>query len=431
MPTDDSAEMQAETRAAMQARRLLARAAETIEVDPAAPLTLAGLPEPQPRRWPVLAAAAAVVLLIGGGFLVSRQLGDDPSPAPAPAIDHTTDAVPADQLPGLIGLTQEEATRLLEERGLAVQVTKQPEGCNVPDTVVGSTPPVGAHVDAGDTVTIRVIRPQQVIDCVGDVPWHYIWDIVRYARGIGDAPESLAEASVDDDVLERIAAMLDQSWPQDASPFVAARWPSGSDICGGGRDTFSGDLRFWVEIPIDGPFCPAQYVDVELGSRGIDAVRFWEPTTITTDELEPTLERLTSAQQFVKWARGTGPAPAFADRVRVMFLGGGAFGSTGWVDDPEGRGYYSGCSGLGFPNCGLDPVAMIYNYKGVVVPTRGRSVCADGGEVPKRFAEAPEDVVRLEEPEPADCEHAWAVELWIDADGVIYGVNQAGAFLQY
>ncbi len=69
---------------------------------------------------------------------------------------------------------------------------------------------------------------------------------------------------------------------------------------------------------------------------------------------------------------------------------------------------------------------MIYRYEGLVVATAGRSICADGGEVPKRFAEAEGDVVRLEEPEPANCSDAWAVELWIDADGVIYGVNQAG-----
>ncbi|WP_183100426.1 hypothetical protein [Nocardioides pelophilus] len=62
-----------------------------------------------------------------------------------------------------------------------------------------------------------------------------------------------------------------------------------------------------------------------------------------------------------------------------------------------------------------------------MAPTAGRSTCADGGEVPERFAAAEDDVVRLEEPEPASCRSAWAVELWIDEDSVIYGVNQAGA----
>ncbi len=47
--------------------------------------------------------------------------------------------------------------------------------------------------------------------------------------------------------------------------------------------------------------------------------------------------------------------------------------------------------------------------------------------MPERFAAAEDDVVRLEEPEPASCRSAWAVELWIDEDSVIYGVNQAGA----
>jgi hypothetical protein len=142
--------------------------------------------------------------------------------------------------------------------------------------------------------------------------------------------------------------------------------------------------------------------------------------------LEENLDRLSAATKFVSWARGEGSAPEFADRVRVMYGGGGAVGSTGWVDDPEGRSGYGGCSGLGFPDCGVDPVALLVRYQGHVVPSPGRSTCADGGVVPQRFADAPQDVIRLEEPEPASCRTAWAVELWIDEEGVIYGVNQAG-----
>ena len=169
----------------------------------------------------------------------------------------------------------------------------------------------------------------------------------------------------------------------------------------------------------DGPQ-PAPTVD-----RREDADRV--PPVEVADPTEPTRARKAAADAFVSWARGEGPPPEFADRVRVMYAGGGAFGSTGWVDDPELRSGYAGCSGLGFPRCGADPVALLVRYQGTVVATAGRSTCAAGGEVPRRFSEAPEDAVRLEEPEPASCENAWAVELWIDDEGVIYGVNQAGS----
>ena len=86
MPTEDDA------------RRLLEKAAATIDVDDTAPMTLTGLPEPRPHRWPVLAAAAAVVLAIGGGYLVAQQFGDDHQPAPP--IDQTdaADREPVEQV---------------------------------------------------------------------------------------------------------------------------------------------------------------------------------------------------------------------------------------------------------------------------------------------------------------------------------------------
>ncbi len=132
--------------------------------------------------------------------------------------------------------------------------------------------------------------------------------------------------------------------------------------------------------------------------------------------------RAVAARAFVAWARG-GPAPAFADRVRVMLHGQ----SNGWARNPERLATYSPCSGFGYPECGIDPVAMLARYDGTPTVRVGRASCADGGEVPQQFAAAaPQDVVRLEAPDPGSCPKAWAVELWIDDDGLIYGMNQAG-----
>ena len=164
--------------------------------------------------------------------------------------------------------------------------------------------------------------------------------------------------------------------------------------------------------------------------KGNEVTRVHVETADPDDPPGLTEDREDAASAFAVWASGeTQSPPAFADRVRVMYGGGPAFGSTGWADEPEERTQYAGCSGLGFPDCGLDPVALLYRQGDS--PRRviaGRSTCADGGTVPRRFADAPLDAVHIEASEPDDCQRAWAVELWIDADGVIYGVNQAGGY---
>lgn len=412
------------------ARALLAQAAATVEVDESAPMSLTGLPEPRSRRWPVLAAVAAVLVAVGGGWLVAQQLGDNggqpqpvvtPTPRPTEASDRNT-------MPGLIGLTRQEAVRLLQQQGLSVRVRRQQDGCNEPGIVTGSTPVVGSTLEPGQLVTVDVVVPQVVVDCVGEPSWRTIWALLRSARGLEADVRLLDGVRIPADVRDALADALSAPWAGPGAPTVGVLWTYDDPVCT--PDHVPGDdkLRIWVGAPIEGrDSCPVTSVLLSFDDRGrLAQVELDDGPGLSTDELASSMERLSSAQKFVSWARGTGPAPAFADRVRVMYRGGGAFGSTGWVDHPEYRGGYLGCSGVGFPACGLDPVAILFRYQGHVVATRGRSVCADGGEVPKRFAEAPEDVVRLEEPEPASCAHTWAVELWIDADGVVYGVNQAG-----
>jgi hypothetical protein len=467
-----------------ETRQLLARAAATIEVDETAPMTLTGLPEPHHRRWPVLAAAAAVVLAIGGGLLVTQQLGDDPAPAPAP-VDRTgvADREPVeqehvvgdDEMPSLLGYTEDEATELLEARGYTVQMRKQ-YSCDQPaGYVLGSDPGPGTVLAAGDRVRLRVTAgPSPAVRCrVATDTWQQVLDLARFARGLGSAPDFPDQVSIAVGEGEYVELTAEQAAD-------AANWV----LCGGGEchsalaaleqiltspvgmDGFLAQTHLVVTddltVPFNGPdpvcLTPAP---IELGLRyhlptyvyvdyPIDGIRLCPPPPVlqiewtkghrisavrlrlaveteeTSEPLEPTAERKAAAEQFVSWARGDGPAPQFADRVRVLFNGGPAFGSTGWTSEPENRGTYSGCSGLGFPDCFLDPVAMIYRYDGLVVPTAGRSICPGGGEVPERFAEAEQDVVRLEEPEPANCRTAWAVELWIDEDGMVYGVNAAG-----
>ena len=218
MPTEDDA------------RRLLEKAAATIEVDDTAPMTLTGLPEPRPHRWPVLAAAAAVVLAIGGGYLVAQQFGDDHQPTPPADRSDSTGPTPDDrgvvldddQLPSLVGYTEDEAIELVQRRGYTVQVHVVPDGCNVAGIVTGTTPLVGTQMEPGDAVTLEVVGQQGVIDCVGEVPWNIVWDVVRSARGLAE-PATLAGADFPDGVRAVVQQLLGTA-PEGLRPRLAATW---------------------------------------------------------------------------------------------------------------------------------------------------------------------------------------------------------------
>lgn len=414
------------------ARRLLAEAAATIDVAEAAPLTLTDLPEPTRHRWPVvLAAAAAVVVAIGGGTLVAREIGQDGAdtdPATGPVGGEVV--LDDDQVPGLVGYTRGEATRLLEDRGYQVRVRRQPDGCNTAGIVTGSAPPVGSRVDAGDTVTIRVVTPQPVIDCVGELPWGAVWDLVRLARGLAGEPDTLSGAVAPPEALATLARLVSRAWPGNASPRLELS-PDDPPGCLG-REDDTWDLRLWVEVPVDGVFCPDAYLLLRQDDRGgLAEVAVAETPVpvgddITEEELAESLDRTAAARGFATWAQGDGPPPEFADRVRVLAPGF----HPGWTDEPERRTSYSGCSGLGFPDCGLDPVAAIARHDGRFVPTNDSSGCP-GPSVPDdgRRPRSETDVVLLvpsglESSPPVACP-APAVELWIDAEGVIYGVGLA------
>ncbi|WP_183100427.1 PASTA domain-containing protein [Nocardioides pelophilus] len=423
MPTEDPAEA--------QARSLLARAAGTIEVDESAPMTLSGLPEPRTRRWPVLAAAAAVVLAIGGGLLVSQQLGDDPQPAPVSEPTAVADREPVeqehvyadDELPSLLGYTEEEATDLLSDRGYSLRVEAE-YSCDQPrGYVLGTDPGPGTSMAPGDRVRLRVTAgPSPAVRCaVAPDTWQQVLDLVRFARGLAPAP----------DVPDGLSIAVGEGQYADLSAEQAAdpqRWV----LCDGGEchsalaalemiltrpvgmdgffahtflavtdalmPAFNGPdpmcvtpdplagldiLKYhpttyvYVDHPTDGVWLcpPPPVVQIEwTKDHRIADVRLRlaaEADPLDTEELELSLDRASAAERFVAWARGEGPAPEFADRVRVMFSGGGAFGHTGWTDEPESRTSYSGCSGLGFPDCGIDPVALLVRYRGPVVPTAG------------------------------------------------------------
>lgn len=403
-----------------EARSLLARAAATIEVDETAPMTLAGPPEPRPRRWPMLAAAAGVVLAIGGGFLVAQQLGDDPQPVPVieeseaddPTPDGREHVLDGDQLPSLIGYTEDEAIALLQQRGYPVEVRVVPDGCDVAGIVINTRPPVGARMEPGDPATLRVVGEQDVIDCVGEVPWSIVWDVVRSARGL-EQPPSVRDADFPEDVQAAVEGVLDAPVDGGTQELVAV-WAFDRHPCWDGRVD---GIRFFVQSGRDDLVCPATSVVVEYEGDTINGVRVEGvgEEEITEEELAAGMNRLSAATRFVAWARGEGPAPEFADRVRHL-----AGGSPRWNSEPELRIGWSGCSGLGFPDCGIDPVGVVHRTNGNLRPAAGSSGCVR--PAPGRFADADTDVIRLERVS-GGCA---LVELWIDEDGSIYAVRQVG-----
>lgn len=363
------------------ARDLLARAAGTIDVDDAAPMTLTGLPEPPRRRWAVVGAVAAAVLVVaGGGYGASRLVGDEPAPAERPAdaaVVEREHVFGQDEVPSLIGYTRDEAVALLEERGVDVGI-EPAYSCDQPKGyVLSSSPGPGAPMRSGDRVTLDVTAgPSPAVRCaVMDDRWQQVFDLVRFARGLAGTPafadevtlwagddsrrEVTADAAVDPtawelcgeeachSALAAIVEMVTRPEPMsngDESSFLSTRLVAKDDVghvgpgsygqaCGLTSDPF-GDLGLrehlptylWVEYPMDGIFRPCPTVQIEwtkdfriaaVGLRLPDDDR--EPEEIDESGLAAQLEHLSTAARFAAWARGDRPAPPpFAQEVRLL-----------------------------------------------------------------------------------------------------------------
>lgn len=146
--------------------------------------------------------------------------------------------------------------------------------------------------------------------------------------------------------------------------------------------------------------------------------------TIDVAELcsDATIRRISVSQEFLAWARGDGEAPEFADRVRLFLPGF----SLRWTDEPENKGHWDGCSGLGYPDCGINPLVVLDRFTGDVAAVPGPAPCPLPATVPK-FGD-PDDLIHLAERDPATCELSWSVNLWIDDEGRVYGAQQRGVY---
>lgn len=262
------------------ARRLLAKAGDTIEVSATSPT----VPRSH-RRWPVLLASAAVVAVIAAGVWLPRPAEQD---VPAPAAPSVTSGVPNGTVPSVFGHTVDSARELLRDAGLVVR-TKDKPSCPPEGLPIGTIPTTGSPVGPGDEVVLEVSTPYALADCFGPDP--LAWDFLHFANGHGPAPGFANEVTlvVDNEEVGRLTG--DQAgdpsrWgPVSAltelraasaevmsltvdgtveyrTPGLGARQGTpADDLCGVARPAVVGEreaLTLSVDIPVDGIFhCPA------------------------------------------------------------------------------------------------------------------------------------------------------------------------------
>jgi hypothetical protein len=165
------------------ARTLLHRAAETVEVDPAGPLDL---PTPKPL-WPLLAAAAAVLAVATATAVFTLGGGSTP-PVVTPRVD---------SVPSVFGYTAAQAAAMLEGEGFAARIVAK-DTCETKDRAVGTSPPAGSGIGAGDEVV--------VFSSTGDAPNAFCanlgaprveaWEFLDFANGRGPAPAFAQEVTL-------------------------------------------------------------------------------------------------------------------------------------------------------------------------------------------------------------------------------------------
>lgn len=418
-----------------EARRLLAAAAATIEVDDPAPLTLTGLPEPRPhRRWSLLVAvAASVVLLASAAWVVARQLGDGEQAPPEPVQRPTTGEhrYGADEVPALVGNTEQEARGLLTSAGHRVTVEDQLT-CEVPSGyVLGTSPTAGTALADGAAVRLHVTS-YAADDCSTPPGLGPVWELVRFARGLGGPPvwsdPSICAADACAAVLAALAELATRAAPVPDVPTVLQMGEGyGTEdlrCLEMARPPASGLRRIYVHVAWQAhdfvglcPRPPVVQADLDDAGRIVGLALRGEAGPMVELTMLPKVSpaRHDAVDRFIAWARTGGGPPPFADRVRRL-TGGFA---PAWIDDPADRSVWAGCSGLGFPDCGIDPVAHVYRSRGDLEVVVGIPPCPGARYLTGRW-DVEGDVVRVSAPGFA-CD-GWFVLLWIDEGGVIYGV---------
>ena len=281
-----------------QARVLLHRAADTVEVSPSS-----GAHIPASRRiWPLAAAATSLVIIVSG--VVLTRSGDDNTQPAAPSPTAPDDGrfrLGPDQIPSMFGYSEEDAVDLLQDRGLEVATslvaTAPPMEADCgeqPGRVVDVLPAPGTLVSPGDRVRLEIADGTggATAYCLPQPMRPEAWALVDFANGRGPSPD-VAEGV---DLAPVLAKLRD--WSDDVSryevnslhfdtPIMSTSLDS-SHACGTPPARFRGDdvLAINIEIPqrqpVDGTFagaCHTLLVRYDADGRILDTWVAADPTT--------------------------------------------------------------------------------------------------------------------------------------------------------
>lgn len=165
-----------------EARDLLRKAGETIEVDPTRPVHV----EAKPRStWLVLGAAASVAAISLASWAVLAQSDSGTHPSD-PSVSAPTNGAPEGTVPSVFGYDRETGTAFLQSLGYQVKIEPKPD-CSAPGRAIGTVPSTGTPVEPGSTVTLLVASTSEVLDCAF-APQLDAWAFVDFANGHGPAP---------------------------------------------------------------------------------------------------------------------------------------------------------------------------------------------------------------------------------------------------
>ena len=267
-----------------EARDLLRKAGETIEVDPTRPVHVTAAPR---SRWLVLGAAASVaaISLASWAVLAKSDSGSEPA---GPTVTTPTDGVPDGSIPSVFGYDRETGTAFLESLGFQVKIEQKPN-CTVPGRAIGTVPATGTPMAPGGTVTLVVATTGATLDCIFGAPVD-AWAFLDFANGHAPAPAFAESVTLVMDggapvTISKADAADPSKWGtpsaltelHTATQYVEQRTADGKteyvipalgtrngtppdENCGVPRPSVVGDregLTLTVDVPTDGVFhCP-------------------------------------------------------------------------------------------------------------------------------------------------------------------------------
>jgi hypothetical protein len=421
-----------------EARDLLQRAAETIEVPPGAPLVL-----PTRRRWvaPVVAAAAVLAAVVVGFTLVH----DDGRMSTGP-VDITTPTPvvpePTDRIPSVFAYDADSAERLLTGLGLKVQRTSRAT-CDTSGRAMGTDPSVGARFERDDRVTLIVSDAEPNAAC--KFLDALAWKVLDFANGRGadpgfapDAQFFLNGTSTDSTkALTALSRLTSEGQTVNGQKRYNAYLVTSRAIGANASNCrftapLPGDLAtrkpysFDIQYPTDGIAaftCPAARVFAQADGT-IDAIAVTAPAAYSS----PAAPRKAAdpdgaalAVRLLKFANDTGTR--FPGNEQVRFYSEGTFWNSLSAPQAEDRDSYSLCSGL-------DPSRCTPSYLDFL---RGRGdfdiqpslpACFDRDHAVGESDGGGSQTVFITRPVIRSCEGAWAIQIRYDAPDKLVAVNE-------